>query len=88
LIEDDCRVRNPTYIMIKHVGRISYATNINENDFKRHMDYIHYNPVKHGITLKPEEYRYSSFNKWVKEGFYEKGWGHTEPEDLKDMKFE
>jgi putative transposase len=60
----------------------------NENDFKKHMDYIHYNPVKHGITLKPEEYKYTSFNKWVENGFYEKGWGHSEPFDLTDIEFE
>ena len=57
----------------------------NENDFKKHMDYIHYNPVKHGITLKPEEYKYTSFNKWVENGFYEKGWGHSQPDDLTDI---
>ncbi|MCF6150610.1 MAG: transposase [Candidatus Kuenenia sp.] len=60
----------------------------NENDFKRHMDYIHYNPVKHKITLSPEEYKYSSFNKWIEKGFYEKGWGHSEPEDLREIDYE
>ncbi len=60
----------------------------NEDDFQRHIDYIHYNPVKHGIVFMPEEYEYSSYNKWMKNGFYEKGWGHSEPDDLKDIEFE
>ncbi len=60
----------------------------NENDLKIHLDYIHYNPVKHGITFKPENYKYSSLNIWMKKGFYETGWGHSEPENMKDIEFE
>ena len=60
----------------------------NENDFKRHIDYIHFNPVKHGITSNPEGYKYSSFNEWAENGFYEQGWGHSEPEDLREIDYE
>jgi putative transposase len=60
----------------------------NENDFRKHLDYIHYNPVKHGITLKPEDYTYSSLKIWMKKGFYEKGWGYSQPENLKDVELE
>ena len=59
-----------------------------EDDFKKNLDYIHYHPVKHRLTLKPEEYKYSSFNRWMKNGFYEEGWGHSEPDDLKNIEFE
>ena len=83
----------------KNIHKINHEINLwqkrfwdhiirNENDMKRHVDYIHYNPVKHGITIKPEEYKYSSFNLWVEKGFYEIGWGHSEPDNLKDIEFE
>jgi hypothetical protein len=31
------------------------------NDLRRHLDYIHYNPVKHGLAASPKEWPYSSF---------------------------
>jgi hypothetical protein len=39
------------------------------------MDYIHYNPVKHGYVLKPSDYKWSSFNIHVKMGNYAANWG-------------
>ena len=36
-----------------------------EEDFWLRFNYIHYNPVKHGCTLKMEEYEYSSYNTWL-----------------------
>ncbi len=32
-----------------------------EVDLNRHRDYIHYNPVKHGLAASPNEWRHSSF---------------------------
>jgi len=32
-----------------------------ERDYVKHMDYIHFNPVKHGLVYKPEEWKWSSF---------------------------
>ena len=46
-------------------------------DFSRHCDYIHYNPVKHGLCDAPEEWPYSSFHRFVAQGIYEKGWGSS-----------
>ena len=59
-----------------------------ENDLKRHLDYTHYNPVKHGLVACPEDYPYSSYRYWLERGYYEEGWGHSEPENLKGMDFE
>ena len=56
-----------------------------EEDFKSHYDYIHYNPVKHGIVKKPENYLYSSFSQAVKKGYYEIGWGYKEPRNLDNL---
>jgi putative transposase len=43
----------------------------NETDWRRHMDYIHFNPVKHGYVDKPSDWPYSSFVKAVEQGWYE-----------------
>jgi putative transposase len=49
------------------------------NDWQKHMDYIHYNPVKHGLVRMPSDWQHSSFNYWVGRGLYEKNWGSMEP---------
>ena len=54
-----------------------------ELDFERHLDYIHYNPVKHGYVQCPCDWPYSSFQRWVERGVYESNWGCTEISDLK-----
>ena len=41
-----------------------------ENDLQHHVDYIHYNPVKHGLVQNVEEWPWSTYHKYVKEGFY------------------
>lgn len=46
-----------------------------EEDFLRHMEYIHYNPVKHGLVQAPQGWVYSSFRRYMREGVYEPGWG-------------
>ena len=45
-----------------------------ENDFARHMDYIHINPVKHGIVSRVGDWSYSSFHRMVKLGIYPEDW--------------
>ena len=60
----------------------------NEDDFKRHFDYIHYNPVKHGIVGRPEDFKQSSYSRWVKKGLYQIGWGHTKLDNLEEMNLE
>jgi len=46
----------------------------NDKDWRIRLDYIHYNPVKHGYVHKAKEWPYSSFDKFVKEGFYNSEW--------------
>jgi putative transposase len=45
-----------------------------EQDLYKHLDYIHYNPVKHGLVKSPKEWEYSSFKKFVEMGLYEENW--------------
>ena len=47
----------------------------NRRDLEVHLDYIHYNPVKHGYAEAPRDYRWSSFAEWVKRGNYAANWG-------------
>jgi putative transposase len=44
-------------------------------DFNLHMDYIHYNPVKHGLVQNVCEWPWSSFHRLVERGYYSQGWG-------------
>ena len=37
------------------------------DDLDRHIDYIHWNPVKHGLVDNPEDWPYSTYRKWKKE---------------------
>ena len=46
-----------------------------ERDFNNHMDYIHYNPVKHGLVKNVHEWPYSTFHQKVKQGIYPVNWG-------------
>ena len=46
-----------------------------EKDYIDHIEYIHYNPVKHGLTKSPVLWPHSSFHRFVREGIYEKKWG-------------
>jgi len=45
-----------------------------EDDFIKHVNYIHYNPVKHNLVACPHLWPYSSFPRWVKDGYYKIDW--------------
>ncbi|WP_333877474.1 REP-associated tyrosine transposase [Methylobacter sp.] len=46
-----------------------------EDDFNRHMNYVHWNPVKHGFAAKVADWPYSSFHRLVRSGWYVESWG-------------
>jgi REP-associated tyrosine transposase len=52
------------------------------SDFQRHLDYIHYNPVKHGWTARPEDWPHSSLIQWKNKGAYPEQWGWSLPETI------
>jgi putative transposase len=52
-----------------------------EADLGRHVDYIHFNPVKHGLVTRVADWPHSSFHRFVKRGLLEADWGG----DLKDI---
>jgi putative transposase len=47
----------------------------NQKDFNQHIEYIHYNPVKHGLVNAPVDWAYSSFHRYVAKGVYDRKWG-------------
>lgn len=57
-----------------------------ERDFERHADYIHYNPVKHGLVRTVAEWPHSSFNRYVGRGLYRIDWAGNE--DTRDLELE
>jgi len=57
-----------------------------ENDYARHFDYIHWNPVKHGLVKCASEWPYSTFHRSVKVGIYPADWGVAE-NDFEKGKF-
>jgi putative transposase len=53
-----------------------------ERDMVKHIEYIHYNPVKHGLASCPHGWPYSSFGRFVHQDLHEADWqccceGHT-----------
>ena len=60
-----------------------------ENDLFKHLDYIHFNPVKHGLTQNVKDWQYSTFKKFVKAKNYEINWGSQQDiEKIKDLNYE
>ena len=59
-----------------------------EDDWCKHMDYIHYNPVKHGYVKSPGDWPHSSFHQALKEGLYPPEWGMQEPRHISRMDLE
>jgi putative transposase len=41
-----------------------------EQDLQRHVDYVHYNPVKHGLVERVEDWPWSTYHRYVREGIY------------------
>lgn len=65
-------------LLNKRLQRQFYEHEINdETDFIRHMDYLHYNPVKYGLVKMVVHWPYSSFHRYVKQGVYMEDWGNN-----------
>ena len=46
----------------------------NDRDFAAHMDYTHFNPVKHGFVEHPVDWPHSSFHRFVRQGALPEDW--------------
>jgi putative transposase len=56
-----------------------------ERDFERHVDYIHFNPVKHGYAKRVADWPFSSFHRMVRLGLYPEDWGGNIAADAPDF---
>jgi len=45
-----------------------------EGDYEPHVNYLHYNPVKHGHVTRVADWPYSSFHRFVERGIYNLEW--------------
>ncbi len=46
-----------------------------EEDLVKHVEHIHYNPVKHGLVNAPKNWEFSSFHRYVRDGVFDPEWG-------------
>ena len=56
-----------------------------DRDFERHVDYIHFNPVKHGLVGRVRDWPYSSFHRYVRSGILPEDWGGELIQDRADF---
>ncbi len=54
-----------------------------ERDHFAHLDYIHYNPVKHGLVSRVADWPHSTFHRYVRLGWYSPDWGIEPPVGLR-----
>jgi len=53
------------------------------DDLKRHIDYIHFNPVKHGLVERVIDWPYSSFHRYVRQSLLPPDWAGENIDDMK-----
>lgn len=49
-------------------------TIVDEKDFNSHVDYVHINPLKHGLVQDLVSWPYSTFHRFVRDGVYSADW--------------
>jgi len=59
-----------------------------DGDFSNHLDYIHFNPIHHGLAVRPVDFAFSSFHHYVARGRVAASWGSMVPENIKEMNLE
>ena len=91
----DVGVEIPTYGYVnkgeKGVFQRRYFehTICSQEELNNHINYIHYNPVKHECVKCVKDWVYSSFHKFVENKFYDKKWGSSaDIENIKNLDFE
>ena len=52
-----------------------------EVDLQRHIDYIHFNPVKHGLVHRAVDWPHSSFHRYVRQGLFANDWAVDTDDD-------
>jgi putative transposase len=55
-----------------------------DGDFARHVDYIHFNPVKHGLAVRVRDWPHSSFHSYVRRGVLPEDWAGDFAPDFRE----
>ncbi|HHF0526829.1 TPA: REP-associated tyrosine transposase [Legionella anisa] len=50
----------------------------NELDLEHHVNYIHFNPVKHGYVQKASDWKYSSIHRYIQKGIITSDWAFSD----------
>ena len=81
--------KNKNRILLKIWQNRFYEHTIrDEKDMNVHLDYIHYNSMKHN-KVAPQNWEYSSFEKYVKRGMYDINWcNYSDINNIKALDFE
>lgn len=78
---DNCQIRSNSKMKHREKGiwqrRFWEHAIRNEQDLQQHMDYVHFNPVKHGYVKRVCDWQYSSFHRFVRLGLLPENWGDT-----------
>lgn len=53
-----------------------------ETDLRNHLDYLHGNPLRHGLVERVVDWPWSSFHRYVREGIYPADWGGSADMDM------
>jgi putative transposase len=56
-----------------------------QDDLNAHIDYVHINPLKHGLVTMVRDWHWSSFHRYVKAGVYPEDWGGKPETFLMDV---
>ena len=56
-----------------------------DNDLAMHINYIHFNPIKHVLVKKLSDWRWSSYNDYLNAGYYAESWGEIEPKGIGNL---
>lgn len=56
-----------------------------ETDLNNHIDYTYYNPVKHHYVDAVKDWKYSSFHRDVKKGYFDHDWGNNLIIEIKNL---
>jgi hypothetical protein len=59
-----------------------------DSDYRHHVDYIHYNPVKYGYVTRVVDWPFSSFHRFVRLGMYPSDWAGPGLQDMDSVEME
>jgi putative transposase len=77
LNKDDCRSVSRIQKGERGIWQRRYWEHMirDTDDYQHHVDYVHFNPVKHGYVARASQWPYSSIHRYIGAGIIEDDWG-------------